>query len=137
MKIVPVIIASTLTGAALPALAQLATKAQPRGEVEANARARYHALDTNKDGFVTRDEIGAARWEKGGAVGAQDRLPMAMQDGTGTTIGAIGDRGRLPIEAMVKAIMLRFDAADANKDGVLSPQERAAARAARPAGMPG
>jgi len=141
-----------------------------RADVEAKLRARLAAVDANRDGKLTRDEMRAARQtrmaERRGK--AFDRLDAddngavsrdeftAMQAGDGQRDGqragrmkrmkamrgigraqmggmrALADKdGSIAIDAAVKAAMARFDAADANRDGTLTPEERQAAREAR------
>ncbi len=189
MKIWQILTISVLAGVSLPALAQIAAKAQTRAEAEAKVRARFGALDADRDGFVTRDEIHARvekmesahkglakvgadrfdeidtdhdgsisraefaahhdaenhmvviRTEMSGTPGpaAKPDKPMRVMmmsgdgPGGGMMMKAMDDNGRISIDAMVKATLERFDKADANHDGVLTPEERKAARAARPA----
>lgn len=57
MKIWQIALASTTLGFALPALAQMAAKAELRSEVEGKVRERLDRFDANHDGTVTREEI--------------------------------------------------------------------------------
>ncbi len=191
MKLWKIALLSTSMGFALPALAQFATQPQTRAAVEANLRARLTALDTDRDGSVSPDEMRAARSEatapgpdgkRGGDQFAEidtdhngsisraefdahhamhhgmagmrhDGPPMegradggpppgdrmagdgmrdGMRGGRGAMMGMRGARGDQPvvIADAVKRALARFDAADANHDGTLTPEERQAARGA-------
>ena len=57
MKLWQIAIVSTSLGFALPALAQMAAKAELRSDVEARVKDRLGKLDANKDGVVTREEM--------------------------------------------------------------------------------
>jgi len=59
MKIWQIAVVSTTLGFALPAVAQMAAKAELRSDVEANVKARLGKFDANGDGVVTRDEMKA------------------------------------------------------------------------------
>ncbi len=184
---------------AVPALAQMApgerpaAKPQKRADVEAKVRARFAELDTNRDGFLTRDEMharmekmmaerqagafdaldtdhnGSISREEFAARGKGDRMmvmrfrdgetmpppPPPGADGKGPMapphhmmmmrerrmggpgggghmmmMGMMDKDGRVSIDAMVRSALERFDKADANHDGVLTPDERKAAREA-------
>lgn len=92
---------------------------------------RFDALDTNKDGKLDRAEFtaprpapqpGAAGSGMGGmGMGGAGRAHrLARMDGN-------ADRA-ISREEFVAGVLQRFDAADANKDGKLTPEERASAR---------
>lgn len=79
-----------------------------RAEATAEANRRFAELDADRDGKVTPDERRAHR-----AAHRPDRpRPDANADGTLTRAEAVAAATR------------RFDAADANRDGRLSPEER-------------
>lgn len=59
MKLWQIAIVSTSLGFALPALAQMAAKAELRSDVEARVKDRLGKLDADKDGTVTREEMTA------------------------------------------------------------------------------
>jgi len=159
-------IALALAAIAVPVLAQDtpmrgAQTPVARADVEAKLRARLAAVDANRDGKLTREEMRTARQAKmaerrgmafdrldaddNGAV-SRDEF-TAMQSGEGQRAGkmkrikmargmggmrALADTdGSIAIDAAVKAAMSRFDAADANRDGTLTPKERQTARQAR------
>lgn len=94
---------------------------------------RFDALDTNKDGKLDRAEFTAPRpAPQPGAAGSG-------MGGMGMGMGGAGRAHRLARmdgnadravsrEEFVAGVLKRFDAADANKDGKLTPEERAAAR---------
>src|SRR4051812_30224182 len=101
--------AALAAAAAVPAFAQPAPNAraralQPvtRAEVQARVQARFARADANRDGFVTQDEVRAAR----GA--GRDMMPPRRE-------GLQGDR-----EGRRAAIFARLDS---NRDGVLSREE--------------
>lgn len=158
------ILAGLAMGAlAVPALAQMAPgdrpapKAQSRAEVEAKVRARFAALDANRDGFLTRDELraqvekkmaerraaafdaldtdrnGSISREEFAARGRRGQVMMMRErhGGGRMMMGLMDKDGRVSVDAMVKSALERFDKADANHDGVLTPEERKAAREAR------
>ncbi len=109
----------------------------------AHRAAMFDAADTNHDGSISRaewDAAGAAmearhaarqdrggdrdgdrgrRWGRGG-----DR--MGMRGGDGPDANRVVDRA-----TFIAAAMQRFDRADANHDGVLTPAERQAAHRSR------
>jgi len=131
----------------------------------ASGQARtFDALDTDKNGSLSREEFAAGRGPVSEQVvvrmrgpgdmpppppGATDlpkppKSPELVRDGEMMMIerrsggagdifmmGAIGADGRISIDAVVKQTLARFDEADTNKDGMLSPAERKAARDAR------
>ena len=84
-------------------------KIQTRDEVMIHAREMFAKLDTNKDGFVTREEADAAH--KAMAGGIRERLATRRADGSFAR-----DRGAM------------FDRLDSNKDGSISRQEFMAAQ---------
>ena len=184
MKLWKIALLSTSMGAALPALAQFATQPQTRAAVEAKLRERLTALDTNRDGSVSPEEMRAGRPARMGADGkGADRFAeidtdhngsisraefdahhamhhaMADMDHDGPPMAGRADGGPPPGDAMtgdrmrgerggrrmmmgargdrtiviadaVKRALARFDAADGNHDGTLTPEERQAARGA-------
>jgi hypothetical protein len=183
MKISHLLSVAAAVGLTVPALAQIAAKAETRAEAEAKIRERFGALDANKDSFVTRDEIDAQvekmesakradtfdaidtdhngsisraefashhdaetkmivmRTRESDAPGADAKPPKPMRmmmlrkdRGGGMIANAMDDKGRISIDAVVKAALVLFDAADADHNGVLTPDERKAAREARKAG---
>jgi len=110
------------------------------GKVDAADRAakmaqRFAEIDTNKDGSISRDEFMAAH--QGGrdmAMGC-GKGPGAMGGGPrgermAAMMDANGDKA-VTRQEMVAGALRQFDAADANKDGILSPDERRAAMKAR------
>jgi len=88
--------------------------------------ATFAAMDANNDGSVSRAEFDAHRDGRIAMRGEGKReRRMAMRG----FADADGD-GRIVIDDVVKKALERFDAADANKDGTLTPEERRAAREA-------
>jgi Ca2+-binding EF-hand superfamily protein len=87
-----------------------------RDEVAAHVRKMFERLDTNHDGYVSRQEadafggkMEAMRAKMDGARQRMEKVRFNIQYGEST--GRIGDRGAL------------FDKLDANHDGVISRQE--------------
>lgn len=126
------------------------------GRMKENADERFAAMDTNKDGVISRAEFDAAR-AKGPGMGERlvrlerregpdgaapppppgapemhkrmDRMRIMMKHHDGMVM-AQGDGKGIVIADAVKRALARFDAADTNKDGTLSPEERNAGREA-------
>ncbi len=80
---------------------------------------RFDAIDANKDGFITRDEMKAAH-----AKVASARLKAIDTDGDGRI-------SRAEANAKAPHVARNFDAMDTNKDGYLSKDEMAAAKKRR------
>lgn len=108
---------------------------------EAQRKARFDRLDNNSDGAISYDEFTAARTSRGERpegvrgqrgshrgerMGLHGMRGMGMR-GPGRMSGVDGDRAttRAEFEA---AMLARFDAADANKDGTVTAAERKAQR---------
>jgi Ca2+-binding EF-hand superfamily protein len=185
-----------LAGAALAVLAASPAAAQPGGEgrtrfgqpqtraqVEARVEARFARADSNRDGFVTRDEVRARtearRAERQGRRGERraqrfERLDSnrdgmisravfdSVDSGREGRRAAQGDRrgarfahrggrgrhglmaagfggrafammdldrdGRVALAEARRSALQRFDRADSNRDGTVTPGERRAAR---------
>jgi Ca2+-binding EF-hand superfamily protein len=107
---------------------------------KAERRAKAFArLDANSDGVVSRDEFTNAQAGAGQRAAGMQRMKMMRRMGAARmgaaragAMAALADKdGRIAIDAAVKAALARFDAADANRDGRLTPEERRAARDAR------
>lgn len=116
--------------------------------------ALFARLDANHDGRFTLDEARALREQRRGAEGEPGMAPpppggpggpgMAPPppggpDGAGRPRGMgmgmggmrmFGDQGYVTLEQMRARALERFDRADADHDGVLTPEERRAAREA-------
>lgn len=108
---------------------------------EAQRKARFDRLDSNSDGAISYDEFTAARTSRGerpegvrGQRGGPRNERMGLRGmrgmgmgmrGPGRPGGADGDHAitRAEFEA---AILARFDAADADKDGIVTAAERKA-----------
>lgn len=104
------------------------------------AAARFDALDTNKDGSLSREEFLAGRHTMARQGGQHAGKGAGMHEGmhggglTRLPVAADGTLARSEVEKLNRPPMLaRFDALDTNKDGVLSAAERAAAPQQRPA----
>lgn len=81
-----------------------------RNEVVQHVRDLFARLDTNRDGFITRDEAGAAQQAMGGDM--RERFAQRLAERGGT----MPDRSAA------------FDRLDTNKDGMISRQEFTSAR---------
>ncbi|MBL8517509.1 MAG: hypothetical protein JNM76_11150 [Betaproteobacteria bacterium] len=75
---------------------------------------RFDQIDANKDGFITKEEMKAARQKHDG-----DRLARVDTDRSGTITRAEAER--------MPKLKENFDKLDTNKDGVLSKDELKAA----------
>ena len=110
---------------------------------DARHQARFDRLDANGDGAISREEFSAARTQRGerpegvrgrpGAPGGERLGPRGMRGmamgmrGPGRMAG--GDPNRVVTRAEFEAAALaRFDAVDANDDGVVTAAERQARR---------
>ena len=119
-------------GAAIAALAAIPATAQParqgpmaqpltRAAVQANVQARFARVDTNRDGYVTRDEAEARAGE------ARQRMEQRRGPRAERRAERRGNRGGDRMAA-------RFDRIDTNNDGSISRSEfdaHAGARADR------
>ncbi|MDQ1155546.1 EF-hand domain-containing protein [Brevundimonas sp. SORGH_AS_0993] len=96
------------------------------------ADARFARMDANGDGMISRAEFDAA-------AAKPDHGPRGVRMGRrGGHDRPGGERQAKPITISDVAVKLgqRFDAMDSNHDGVISPEERSAARAAHRAERP-
>lgn len=84
----------------------------------ARADKRFDQLDKNKDGYLTQDELNAARESRRGEMQqrAGDRWKAADKDGDGAL-------SRSEAEAGMPMLYRRFDQLDANKDGKITRDE--------------
>lgn len=82
----------------------------------------FDAIDTNKDGALTRDEIARFRGKH-----QEARFDSIDQNKDGVL-------SRVEVESRAPMMKNHFDAVDTNKDGVISREEL---RAAKPAAHPG
>jgi hypothetical protein len=95
------------------------------GEVmKEHQNAMFAAMDADNNGSVNRAEFDAHRERRIATRGEGKReRRMAMR-------GFADADGRIVIADAVKKALERFDAADANRDGTLTPEERRTAREA-------
>jgi len=104
---------------------------QTRAEVVQRVQSMFGRLDLNRDGVITRAELGqvSGQQAQSGARDAGARGPgmrgmggrlFGMADGNGD--------GQVTLPEATGAALHRFDAADGNRDGVLSSAERQQAR---------
>lgn len=99
-----------------PAAPQVQTRhvpmrVQTRDEVVQHVRGLFTRLDTNSDGFLTREEANAAKQAMAGDM--RTRFAQRLQGGTGP---GMPDRGAM------------FDRLDTNKDGMITRQEYVSAQ---------
>ena len=82
------------------------------------AGSRFDQLDTNKDGFITKDEVNAARSSMRERMKerAGEHWKAADKDGDGAI-------SRSEAEASMPMLFRRFDQLDANKDGKITRDE--------------
>jgi Ca2+-binding EF-hand superfamily protein len=82
------------------------------------AGSRFDQLDTNKDGFITKDEVNAARASVRERMKerAGEHWKAADKDGDGAI-------SRSEAEASMPMLFRRFDQLDANKDGKITRDE--------------
>lgn len=109
-------------------------------EIQANRKAvraerrntRFAALDANKDGSISRDEFdsppAAGAGKRGMRGGWRGRGAMADGRGKGGVRRDANGDGKISLAEALARPLERFDMADANKDGTLTPEERTAAR---------
>ena len=106
---------------------------------EARLGQRFDAMDSNRDGKIDRGEFMAGHAPKQGADGHR----AAMGEGRGMMHHGYRGHGKMAMRMLgkmdtngdkavtraefVTGMLARFDAADANKDGKVTPEERRAA----------
>jgi EF-hand domain pair/EF hand len=88
---------------------------------------RFELLDQNKDGSVSRAEFDAARGDNAQNGGNRMRRGQGGQ-GAGFARRDENSDGKVTLSEALSRSLARFDEADANKDGTLTPEERMAAR---------
>jgi len=96
-----------------------------RKDAEASAAARFAALDTDKDGFLSPAELAAARPARPGGEGRRLR-GNGPRGGGMMRMDANGD-GKVSRDEFITGTLRRFDMMDANHDGQLTKAERQAA----------
>lgn len=114
------------------------------GKLDAADRAAHHGqmatamfdrIDADRNGSISREEwnAGAARMAEAHGQGEGPRHMLKMRRPAMHMMQADvnGDRAITPQEFEARALA-RFDAADTNKDGTVSPGERQAARGLTP-----
>jgi hypothetical protein len=113
-----------------------------RKDAEAQAAARFDALDTDKDGSLSSAELAAARPQRpGGEAGGRGGQWRGEGSGRGPGRGGMGRMmdangdGKVTKDEFVTATLRRFDRMDADHDGQLTKAERQAAFAAMRARM--
>ena len=119
-----IILGALALGLSTPALAQAPMGPISRSDYIARGKAQFEATDTNHDGALTKDELGAVMTGQMGSA-----LPPNMLDGIFASLDTDHD-GKVTAAEAEKLRSDRFDRADANHDGTLTPEEMEAARAA-------
>ena len=120
-----------------PALAQEAgagggrgnwNASQTKADVEARAEMLFNRLDANHDGFITQDEVDqfakTMATQMGGDTRMTDRITRGLADAD------TDHDGKISLAEAKASADRKFEAADANHDGTVTPEERQAARAA-------
>ena len=132
-------------------------RAMTKAEFTTGMQARFAAIDTNKDGFLTRDEIAAVQANalQRATAAREQRMeaefkkldtnndgslnlaefkaaapavrPAGTPDAMITQLDANKDGKVSPVEYRTPPLA-NFDKMDANKDGTITPQELEAAR---------
>jgi hypothetical protein len=132
---VAIISASVL---AVPAVAQMGPggmrgmQGMPdtRAEVQAGAKARFDASDSNKDGFLDQAELDAARTKQLAAMAAAGRAPPpGRTPPPGGRKGMLeradsNKDGKLSLAEYSAMPLAMFDRFDTNKDGKMSQDEK-------------
>jgi EF-hand domain pair/EF hand len=92
----------------------------------------FTTLDANKDGAISRAEFDArAQDRQARRRPMRDRMAIRGRGGMGGGMLMRADAnsdGKVSLAEALAKPLARFDAADANKDGTLTPEERKAAR---------
>ncbi|RDE07291.1 EF-hand domain-containing protein [Sphingomonas aracearum] len=115
---------------ASPALAQKKPGAKTSAAVSPAVQAEFKKSDTNKDGFLSRTEV-ESRVDHMGAQGKQFGPGMAKElAATWFTRADANKDGKISMSEMQKLLRATAAKYDTNGDGVVSMEERAAARAA-------
>lgn len=110
-----------------------------RQDAESQAAARFAALDTDKDGFLSPAELAAARPARPGGEARRDRGNGPRGDrprggGMARMLDANGD-GKISRDEFIAGTLRRFDMMDADHDGKLTKAERQTAMEAMRARM--
>jgi hypothetical protein len=103
---------------------------QTRAEAQQRADMMFQMIDANHDGVVTRAEADQALAQYQAASGGRGgRMQMMMQQAFATSPS-------LTLQQFEAQSLARFDAADVNRDGVVTAAERQQARAQQVAPAP-
>ena len=107
-----------------PAAAAPSPDTQPttRAQMQAMIADRFAKMDANHDGFVTEAELSGGRNVGGNAAAMIARLDSDKD-------------GKVSLAELSARTLAMFDRADANHDGIVTPEERQAAREAMRARM--
>src|SRR6187402_1030139 len=103
---------------------------QTKADAEERASMIFGQLDANHDGFITQDEIATFTKMMGDNPRMTGRVSKMFTDSDADHDGKVS-----AAEAKAHADAA-FDAADTNHDGILTADERQAARAAAGGGQP-
>jgi Ca2+-binding EF-hand superfamily protein len=98
-----------------------------RQQAQQMSQAMFQRFDANHDGVLTRQEADQALAQAGGSGDASRGAGRA----TRMIARLFGDQQSLTLAQAQAQALARFDAQDANHDGIVSSAEREQARAAR------